>query len=441
MSESIVAIATSTATNASVNILRISGDDALKIAMRCFHSNKIEGEPMPNYMYLGRVSGKNFAEQAFCVYYKAPYSYTGENVVEIQCHGGRGVANAIFSLLVESGARPATAGEFTKRAFLNGKLNLLQAEGVQAMVNAESESQISQAYRQLRGELSSGIYASEEKLVSTIAGLEAKLDYPEEIEESFDKEAVEGITAVLGEIKKLLADAAVAKAVDSGVNVAIIGLPNVGKSSLLNALILADRAIVTDIAGTTRDVLKESVSLGGVRFNLLDTAGIREGGDVIERIGIERSIETAKGADIVIFVTDGGKEITDEERALERLLEGKTVVKVVNKSDILRFDRVGAIKIRALPPHDIEELKSTLLRLARADKIFSSAVIVGERQRFCLSKAKENLEEALEEFDRSPTECTLLLVRLALQELSKITGRNVSENIIEEVFSTFCVGK
>ena len=304
MTDTIVAVATSLATTSAINIIKVSGEDAFAIVQSVFSCKKMPSSPEPNYMYLGRIEGKNFSERAFCVFFKGPHSYTGEDVAEVHCHGGIGVTQAIVRLLREKGARPAQAGEFTKRAFLNGKLTLAEAEGLLDVINAESESAIHNAYRLVGGQLLQGLYESEKRLISAMAMLEVKLDYPEEVEEDTFPQAQEALRFALKEVAALLSSAAYAKIVKYGADVAIVGLPNVGKSTLLNALVRSDRAIVSDIAGTTRDVLSESIELSGIRLNFLDTAGIRESGDVIEKIGVERSKKAIEGADIVLFITD-----------------------------------------------------------------------------------------------------------------------------------------
>ncbi|MBO5304370.1 MAG: tRNA uridine-5-carboxymethylaminomethyl(34) synthesis GTPase MnmE, partial [Clostridia bacterium] len=329
--DTIVAIATSLASSAGVNIIRVSGNDALRIAKEIFESKKVvDGAMVPNFMYLGRINGKNFTEKAFCVYYKSPFSYTGEDVIEVHCHGGINVTRSIVSLIREKGARPAEAGEFTRRAFLNNKLTLAEAEGVIDMINATSESQMLNAYRLMDGYLTKGIVESERLLIETSALLEAKLDYPEELEEETRPVAYENLKFALNEIEKLLKNTNNVKTVTGGVDVAIVGVPNAGKSSLLNAILQTDRAIVSDIAGTTRDVLKESVEIDGIKLNFLDTAGIREGGDKIENMGIERSKNAIKGADVVLFVKDTTVATNEQEKAISELLDGKKVIEVDN---------------------------------------------------------------------------------------------------------------
>ncbi|MDD4315695.1 MAG: tRNA uridine-5-carboxymethylaminomethyl(34) synthesis GTPase MnmE [Clostridia bacterium] len=440
--DTIVAIATSTAAKAGVNIIRLSGGGALSTAKSVFFSQALKAAEMaPNMMYLGTVRAKTFAEKAFCVYFQDPRSYTGEDVVEFHCHGGQGVANAILRLCVEQGARPALPGEFTKRAFLNGKLSLAEAEGIAAMTNAQSESEILQSYKLLSGEISQGIYAMQSKLIEVLAALEVRLDYPEETADEPNEPQKEKIQAVLDEIERLLDGAKLSKAITDGINVAIVGLPNVGKSSLLNGLVMADRAIVTEYAGTTRDVLSETVDLEGIRFNFLDTAGIRESDNEIEKIGIERTKKTIKSADVVLFVMDMSQPETAEERQLEELLRDKQILRVSNKSDIGKNQRKSSLVIKAKPPRDIECVKNELLKLAGRERIFSTGIITRERHIFCLKEAKNYLRQAISEYDSCPVEISILNIRAACGELAKITGSDVSESIIEEVFSTFCVGK
>ncbi len=442
MKETIVAIATSTAGRAGINIVRLSGKKAKQIKEKIFyHKTKEKEETVPNLMSLGVIKGSNFFEQALCVYFKSPKSYTGEDIVEFHCHGGIGVANAVTRLCIEKGARPALAGEFTKRAFLNGKMDLSQAEGIIELINAESESQIMQSYRLLSGEISKGIHSMGERLVKIIAALEVRLDYPEETEDEPNLPYKKEIAIILREINKLLEGAKYTKTLKEGVNVAIIGLPNVGKSSLLNGLLMEDRAIVTQYAGTTRDIIKERIALDGIKINFIDTAGIRDSSDEIERMGIERSKSAIKEADIIIFIMDLSQPITKEEKELEKLLSNKKNIRVGNKKDIEEYQRNGVIKIKAKPPRDIDKLKERLLERIGKKEIFNTGIMTIERHLNSLQVAEQHLKKAKRDFDEAPIECILVDIREAYSQLARIIGKQVNESIIEEVFSTFCVGK
>ena len=443
MRDTIVAVATSMTSSAGINIIRISGDNSLRWVGEIFSSRKIsDGVMEPNRMYLGRIDGKNFSEKAFCVYYKSPFSYTGEDVVEIHCHGGKGVTTAIVRMLREKGARPAEAGEFTKRAFLNGKMTLNEAEGVIDMINASSESQIKTAYRLMNGELTRGIEECEKLLVETAATLEAKLDYPEELEDDARMIAKPKLGEAKGVCSRLIACSARRKTLNEGVYIAIIGTPNAGKSSLLNALLGEERAIVSDEAGTTRDVVRESVDYDGIRFNFLDTAGIREGGaGKVEKIGIERSLNTIESADVIIFVTDATVPVSDDERRIAGLVSGKKTVTVQNKTDREAYPREGAMKISAKTGEGVNGLVDRLLEEADRDGIYEEGVITNERHIYALEEAYRQIREAEEGFDFMPSECVLENVRAALSALGRITGKDVSDSIIDEVFSRFCVGK
>ena len=443
MADTIAAVATSLSSAAGINIIRISGDKAKSIADKIFVCRKItDGYMEPNRMYLGKIDGKNFSERAFCVYCKSPFSYTGEDVIEIHCHGGKGITLAIMRIVRENGARPAEPGEFTKRAFLNGKLSLAEAEGVIDMINASSESQIRNAYRLMSGELTKGITESETLLTETAAMLEAKLDYPEELEEEVRPLAKRNIDYAYEKIKRLLDNASLRKTLNEGVDIAIIGIPNVGKSSLLNAFIGQDRAIVSDEAGTTRDVVKESIEVNGIKLNFIDTAGIRDGAEInkAERMGIERSKKAVESADVILNVIDLSVPESEGEREINALTEGKEVIFVANKSDKENFPRKG-IKISAEKGEGIEAVIDEIMKRTKRESIYSEGVITNERHIYALEECERQLSEGKSNYDILPSECILENVRCALESLGRITGKNASENVINEVFSRFCVGK
>lgn len=441
MTDTIVAVATSLATTSAINIIKVSGEDAFALVQSVFSCKKMPSPPQPNYMYLGRIEGKNFSERAFCVFFKGPRSYTGEDVAEVHCHGGIGVTQAIVRLLREKGARPAQAGEFTKRAFLNGKLTLAEAEGLLDVINAESESAIHNAYRLVGGQLLQGLYESEKRLISATAMLEVKLDYPEEVEEDTFPQAKEALLFARKEAQKLLSSAAYAKIVKSGADVAIVGLPNVGKSTLLNALVRSDRAIVSDIAGTTRDVLSESIELSGIRLNFLDTAGIRESGDVIEKIGVERSKKAIDGADIVLFITDLTCPVTENEKEIAALIGDKKHILIGNKADKKVYPRKGAYEICAKTGEGVDEVTEKILSLLNRDAVYSQGILTNERHVAALTECEKYLTAALDTFGIAPIECTLADIRSALDALGSVTGTGVSDAVIDNVFANFCVGK
>jgi len=424
----------------AISIVRLSGDEALRIALRFFSAAGFNGEKSiePNKMYLGAFVYQEISDKCLFVYFKAPHSYTGEDLVEFHLHGGTKLTMSVVNALLFGGARRALPGEFSKRAYLNGKMSLAEAEGVLGLINAESEAELNAGYRLLTGELGKKLRLITDKLYDTVTELTASLDYPDEMEDEVIacREKVQGIK---DEIDKLYATAKTGRLVKNGINVAILGRPNAGKSSLLNALLGYDRAIVTEIAGTTRDTVSESLEYEGIKINLLDTAGIRESSDKIESIGIDRAFKAGYSADIVLYVIDvTAGNFEEDELALEKFKD-KTVVKVYNKTDLAPNTSQG-IGVSALTGEGVDAVLDAVCDLAGDRRLYGD-MLTEERHIDAVRRAKEKIDDALATLNDATDDCLLIDLTACYQALREIDGGTATEEIIDGVFSRFCVGK
>lgn len=453
--DTIVAIST-LAGFAGIGIVRLSGPAALSIASKIFHpkSKKKISELSANTVHLGKIiDGKKFVDEVLLTVMKAPKSYTREDVAEISCHGGPVPLKKTLELCVKYGARLADPGEFTKRAYLNGRIDLSQAEAVCDIIKAKTEAALSCAVSQLSGVLSEEINSQKSELVDILATIEAAIDYSEDEIPVIDGEEVLGKVEKIGTaLEKILLTFQTGKIYRDGVRTAIIGKPNVGKSSLLNVLVGQNRAIVTEIPGTTRDIIEETIDISGIPLILTDTAGIRKHSkDIVEKIGIERAQETLQTADLVLFVLDSSSELTHEDFHIAELLVSKKVILVLNKSD--KPSKIGnvseleipapVVKISALNNEGLDELKKVIHNLfITSDINTSDFMLTNTRHKILIENALGSLEKAVASVkDGLSEEFTATDLRSALNYLGEITGEVPTEEILDRIFSNFCVGK
>ncbi|MDY3089033.1 MAG: tRNA uridine-5-carboxymethylaminomethyl(34) synthesis GTPase MnmE [Oscillospiraceae bacterium] len=450
----IAAISTPLGTG-GVGIIRISGKNATEIADRIFVS--VNGKKLSSSKgyraYFGRIfDGETAVDEVVCLVFRAPHSYTGEDVVEINCHGGVVLLKKILRLVLQNGAQAAAPGEFTKRAFLNGKLDLSEAESVMTLISAQGEQGANAAFNQLEGSLSRKIEKINSSLLSLAAHIAAWVDYPDdEIEELGNNELYSTIYNAHLELCALLSNFDSGMAVTNGVDAAIVGKPNVGKSTLMNLLTGYDRSIVTEIEGTTRDVVEETVNLNGCILRISDTAGMRETGDIVEKLGVERSRKKLERAAIVFAVFDLSKPLSDEDKELIDECKDKNVIPIVNKTDLEPRLDVDYIKnklgsplfISAKSGDGYNELCDRVAELMGTKNFdTTSAMLVNERQRICCQKASDALKDALEALNIGLTPDAIgVCIDDAIAALLELTGQKASEAVVDEVFKQFCVGK
>lgn len=443
--ETIVSISTPIGKGA-ISVVRMSGKESLEMALSIFYAKNLTKENiMPRYMYFGKLElEENLFEECLMVYFKAPFSFTGEDIVEFQVHGGVLLAQKVVQRCLECGARLAEAGEFSKRAFLNGKITLDKAEAIIGEINAEAEGELRSSLQVTNGRLAEEILAQQEKLKLMLAEIEVGMDYPDEVEELGLILAVkERLEQISERVCKIVDDSQSAQYLKNGINVALVGKTNVGKSSVMNALLGADRAIVTDIKGTTRDSITESFEYAGVKINLIDTAGIRETEDVVESLGIEKSKQTLASADVVLFVLDGSESFSEEDKFIENLVSEKNVLRVINKTDknrvLEKFE--NEIEISALEGKNIYQLKQKIVDMVILQEVdFNSLVLTNERQIEVLKSTLKQLKEIML-VENLSLDVLSMLIKNVWKSLGKITGNTENEDIIDLIFSKFCLGK
>jgi tRNA modification GTPase len=438
-----------------IGIIRISGSRAVEVASIVFRaaSAKGLGDLASHALLYGQVCDPgtgDVIDEALVSVMRAPASYTREDVVEINCHGGMMPLWRTVNLLIASGARQAEPGEFTKRAFLNGRIDLAQAEAVMDIIHAKTEQSHRAANEQLMGGLSSEVTKLRDRLISIVAAVEAGIDFPEEeIETPTGRPLADEVQSALQNVDKLISSHRYGRVLREGIATAIIGKPNVGKSSLLNCLLKQDRAIVTDIPGTTRDVLEEYLNIGGLPYKILDTAGIRHSHDVVEQEGVKRSLAVIGAADVVLLVLDGSQPLSSEDKRVLEEAQGKTAIVVLNKSDLVRKAEFPVwpqmvVEISCRTGAGLDSLRKSLVKLVRQGAVppREHAWAVNTRHKTALEQAKASLEKALASISSGMSaEFIALDLRDALDSVGLIIGATHTEDILERIFRDFCIGK
>ena len=441
-----------------IGIIRMSGDESFNILSKIFkpkNNQKIEDIKGYTIKYGEIVDNEEIIDEVLVSYFKAPKSYTTENMCEINSHGGSIIVKKILEICLKNGAELAAPGEFTKRAFLNGRIDLAQAESVIDVINAKSEKEAKSSIKQLEGVLSKEIKEIKQEILDVLVNIEVTIDYPEyDTPDVQKKEIQEMLESVKQRLSKLEESFDNGKIIKEGIKTAIIGKPNAGKSSLLNAILKENRAIVTDIEGTTRDTIEEFITVKGIPLKLVDTAGIRDAKDEVEKLGIQKSIEEAKNADLVIAIFDSSKELSKEDIEILELIKEKPAIILLNKSDLIsKIDendiiskgiKANIIKISAKNKNGIEDLYEKIAGMFSLDEINldNEVLITNIRHKNIISKAIGNVKKANEAINIDmPIDIITIYIKEIMEDLGEITGEYVTEDIINEIFSKFCLGK
>ncbi len=449
----IVAISTAPGIG-GIGIIRMSGKDCFKILNKIFKPINNSTEKGYTIKYGKIFDGEEIIDEVLVSYFLEPKSYTTENMCEINSHGGNIIMKKILDLCLKNGAELAEPGEFTKRAFLNGRIDLTQAEAVIDIINSKTDKEAEASVNQLEGNLSKKIKEIREDLIAGLADIEVTIDYPEydEVEVTNNK-IIKMLEKNENKLNKLEQAFTNGKILREGIKTAIIGRPNAGKSSLLNLLLNEERAIVTDVEGTTRDTIEEYITLDGIPFKVVDTAGIRETEDTVEKIGVKKAIEIANKSDLIIAIFDISKEINDEDKNILNILKNRNSIILLNKIDLNNYlineelfkeYSENIIKISTKTQEGIEDLIQVMKKLTQTDEINVDGenIVINSRHKISVVKAKESLKKAIETLEAGmPIDVISIYIKEILEELGKITGESVTDDVISEIFAKFCLGK
>lgn len=454
--DTIAAIATAVS-NSGIGIVRISGEESLQIINKIYRSktNKIISEQASHTIHYGFIAdGEEILDEVLVMWMKGPHSFTGEDTIEIDCHGGSYVVRRILETAVKYGARPADPGEFTKRAFLNGRIDLSQAEAVMDVIEAQNEYALKSSVGQLKGSVQKKVHEIREEILFHTAFIESALDDPEHIDvDGYGGKLYTVVDNLRVQLDRLLKSSDSGRIMKEGVHTVIVGKPNAGKSSLMNVLVGQEKAIVTDIEGTTRDLLEENINLQGISLKIIDTAGIRETRDIVEKIGVDRAKHRAGEADLIIYVVDASRPLDENDYEIIRMIEDKKAIVLLNKTDldtVVAIDELEGvihhpmIEISAKEGQGIEELESLLKDMFyQGDLNFNDEVyITNVRQKSELQNAYESLGKVMQSIDNAmPEDFYSIDLMDAYEALGNITGETVGEDLVNEIFSKFCMGK
>ena len=453
-----IAAISSAAGNSGIGIIRVSGDEAIEVVDKIFrpaNKNKKLANVESHTVHYGHImDGDKTLDQVLVIVMKNPHSYTGEDTVEIDCHGGMLILKKVLDLVLKNGARTAEPGEFTKRAFLNGRIDLSQAEAVMDLINSKNDFALNSSIEQLKGGVSDAIKDIRKDIIYHIAFIESALDDPEHISlDGYDEEITEMLNENINKISKLVNSFDNGRIMKEGIKTVILGKPNAGKSSLLNLMLGEDRAIVTDIEGTTRDTLEENINFNGLSLKIIDTAGIRDTEDLVERIGVNKAKEIAKEGDLIIYVVDGSRELDDNDREIIKLINGKQAIILVNKSDmdtVINIDELkkdsnrDVILFSAKNGEGMDQLEEEIRNMFYSGKVTynDQVYITNARHKEALENALESLKQVKNSVDAGmPEDFYSIDLMDAYTDLGLIIGESVEDDLVNEIFSKFCMGK